>query len=66
MQVVLCLCYFHDLCIINSTKLLCGHFQIIFANVSTKEHDPVSLNDVATPFELQFSYSVKWIQTPCV
>ncbi|CAH1776014.1 unnamed protein product [Owenia fusiformis] len=37
--------------------------QIIFANVSTKDTPPVSLEDVVAPFEVTFTYSVKWHET---
>ncbi|KAJ7350992.1 Transmembrane 9 super member 1 [Desmophyllum pertusum] len=40
--------------------------QIISANVSTANHQPVSLDDVQLPFKVQFTYSVMWssINTP--
>ncbi|XP_052763793.1 transmembrane 9 superfamily member 1-like isoform X2 [Mya arenaria] len=34
--------------------------HIIYANVSTKEKEPVSLDDVTAPLEVAFTYSVKW------
>lgn len=37
--------------------------QIIFANVSTKEQAPVGLDSVSAPFEVSFTYSVKWTKT---
>ncbi|XP_041361751.1 transmembrane 9 superfamily member 1-like [Gigantopelta aegis] len=37
--------------------------HIIYANVSTKEQPPVSLDGVTTPFEVAFTYSVKWHET---
>ena len=37
--------------------------QIIYANVSTKEQSPVSLDGVSAPFEVAFTYSVKWIES---
>ena len=38
-------------------------FQIIFANVTTKDHAPVSLDGVSAPYEVAFTYSVKWYKT---
>lgn len=40
--------------------------QIISANVSTTNHQPVPLDDVELPFEVQFSYSVTWSSTKWV
>ena len=37
--------------------------QIIYANVTTKEQAPVSLDSVTSPYEVVFTYSVKWIKT---
>ena len=37
--------------------------QIIYANVSTKEQAPVSLDEVSAPLEVAFTYSVKWYPT---
>ncbi|KAJ8321886.1 hypothetical protein KUTeg_000357 [Tegillarca granosa] len=37
--------------------------QIIFANVSTKEQAPVALESITAPFEVAFTYSVKWYKT---
>ncbi len=37
--------------------------QVIFANVSTKERSPVTLDGVTAPIEVTFTYSVKWIPT---
>ncbi|XP_023930008.1 transmembrane 9 superfamily member 1-like [Lingula anatina] len=37
--------------------------QIIYANISTKEHEPVNLDDAVAPFEIRFTYSVKWHPT---
>ncbi|KAL5014817.1 hypothetical protein ScPMuIL_009087 [Solemya velum] len=37
--------------------------QIIFANVSTKEQPPVSLDNINVPVEVAFTYSVKWHET---
>ncbi|XP_046560989.1 transmembrane 9 superfamily member 1-like [Haliotis rubra] len=37
--------------------------NVIYANVSTKEQPPVSLDSVTTPFEVAFTYSVKWHMT---
>ncbi|XP_076457031.1 transmembrane 9 superfamily member 1-like [Babylonia areolata] len=36
---------------------------IIYANVSTKEQMPVSLDGVTAPIEVAFTYSVKWHKT---
>lgn len=38
-------------------------FQIISANVSTANHQPVSLDDVQLPLKVQFTYSVMWSST---
>ncbi|XP_074656952.1 transmembrane 9 superfamily member 1-like [Tubulanus polymorphus] len=35
--------------------------KIIFANVSTRDQAPVNLDAAKTPFDVIFSYSVKWI-----
>ncbi|KAK6167869.1 hypothetical protein SNE40_021800 [Patella caerulea] len=37
--------------------------HIIYANVTTKEISPVSIDSVPTPFEVAFTYSVKWYQS---
>ncbi|KAK2181171.1 hypothetical protein NP493_408g01013 [Ridgeia piscesae] len=37
--------------------------QIIYANVSTKNKSPVSLEGVSAPFKVTFTYSVKWTET---
>jgi len=37
--------------------------RIIFANISTKERAPVSLDGVLAPVELTFTYSVQWNPT---
>ncbi|ELT97180.1 hypothetical protein CAPTEDRAFT_172435 [Capitella teleta] len=37
--------------------------QVIYANVSTKDRSPISLDGVVEPFDVQFTYSVKWHQT---
>ncbi|XP_064652360.1 transmembrane 9 superfamily member 1-like [Lineus longissimus] len=37
--------------------------QVIFANVSTREQAPLSLDGVTGPFEITFTYSIKWIPT---
>ncbi|CAF3623424.1 unnamed protein product [Rotaria sordida] len=38
--------------------------QIIYVNISTKEHPPVSLDDEAiVSIKLEFTYSAKWYQT---
>ncbi|XP_048590054.1 transmembrane 9 superfamily member 1 isoform X2 [Nematostella vectensis] len=37
--------------------------QVISANVTTKDHDPVNLDDVEVPFKLKHTYSVTWKQT---
>ncbi|ESO96693.1 hypothetical protein LOTGIDRAFT_174735 [Lottia gigantea] len=37
--------------------------HIIFANVTTKEVSPVNIDDVPTPFEVVFTYSVKWYKS---
>ncbi|KAH3748748.1 hypothetical protein DPMN_183198 [Dreissena polymorpha] len=37
--------------------------HIIYANVSTKEKEPVNLDDVTAPLEVAFTYSVKWHST---
>jgi len=37
--------------------------QIIYANVSTKDLQPVSLTDAQPPFEVLFTYSVHWHRT---
>ena len=38
--------------------------QIIYANVSTKDKQPVSLPSSAeAPFNIQFTYSVRWHPT---
>ncbi|XP_069106868.1 transmembrane 9 superfamily member 1-like [Argopecten irradians] len=34
--------------------------QIIYANVTTKEQAPVGLDSVTAPFEVAFTYSIKW------
>ncbi|VDH93407.1 transmembrane 9 superfamily member 1, partial [Mytilus galloprovincialis] len=37
--------------------------QVIYANVTTKEQAPVSLDGVTAPYEVVFTYSVKWMKT---
>lgn len=37
--------------------------QIIYANVSTKEQLPISLDEVSAPYLVAFTYSVKWHPT---
>jgi len=37
--------------------------KIIYANVSTKDQPPVSLDEVNAPMEVAFTYSVKWFHT---
>lgn len=37
--------------------------SIISANVSTSNHQPISLDDVEVPLEVDFTYSVSWIET---
>ncbi|XP_005109383.3 transmembrane 9 superfamily member 1 [Aplysia californica] len=37
--------------------------HIIYANVTTKEQLPISLDGASTPMELAFTYSVKWVST---
>eukprot|EP00058_Branchiostoma_floridae_P011604 XP_002597092.1 hypothetical protein BRAFLDRAFT_105034 [Branchiostoma floridae] len=37
--------------------------QIISANVTTRGHDPLSLDEVEAPLELTFTYSVSWKET---
>ncbi|XP_019641595.1 PREDICTED: transmembrane 9 superfamily member 1-like [Branchiostoma belcheri] len=37
--------------------------QIISANVTTRGHDPLSLDEVEAPLELTFTYSVMWKET---
>uniref|UniRef100_T1ITP6 Transmembrane 9 superfamily member n=1 Tax=Strigamia maritima TaxID=126957 RepID=T1ITP6_STRMM len=36
--------------------------KIIYANVTTKDHDPVKLDDI-DELEVTYTYSVKWIET---
>lgn len=38
-------------------------YQIIAANVSTKDYQPVKLEDGVGPVEVTFTYSVKWSPT---
>ena len=38
-------------------------FQVIFANVSTKDRSPVTLDGAAAPLDITFTYSAKWIPT---
>ena len=40
--------------------------QIISANVSTANHQPVPLDDVELPFDVHFTYSVLWSSTQWV
>ncbi|XP_071508029.1 transmembrane 9 superfamily member 1-like [Diadema antillarum] len=37
--------------------------QIIFVNVTTRDKQPVSLDDVTPPLQVQFTYSVTWHET---
>ncbi|XP_071958712.1 transmembrane 9 superfamily member 1-like [Antedon mediterranea] len=37
--------------------------QIIYANISTRDRQPVSLDDVTTPLDVKFTYSVSWHDT---
>ncbi|KAK2147230.1 hypothetical protein LSH36_563g03039 [Paralvinella palmiformis] len=37
--------------------------QVIYANVSTKDRSPISLEGQTAPMEVPFTYSVKWIPT---
>ncbi|XP_077990163.1 transmembrane 9 superfamily member 1-like [Glandiceps talaboti] len=37
--------------------------QIISANVSTREHQPTSLDEVEAPLDVKFTYSVTWKET---
>ena len=45
------------------SDLFLSFFQIISANVSTANHQPVSLDDVQLPLKVQFTYSVMWSST---
>lgn len=49
----------------NGIRNICIYFffQIISANVSTANHQPVSLDDVQLPLKVQFTYSVMWSST---
>ena len=40
--------------------------KIIYANVTTQDSQPVNLDDAVAPFDLTFTYSVKWIKTEYV
>ncbi len=46
-----------------SNTMIFFFWKIIFANVSTKERTPTSLDGVVAPVELSFTYSVHWIKT---
>lgn len=37
--------------------------HIIAANVTTKDHQPINLDNVQVPIEITFTYSVKWIKS---
>lgn len=35
--------------------------KVIYANVSTKDKAPINIDDAKEPFDITFTYSVKWI-----
>ena len=39
------------------------NFQIIYANVTTSNHQPISLDGIQAPLEVEFTYSVSWTPT---
>ena len=50
-------CLYSDECAFNI------FFQIISANVSTANHQPVALDDIELPYNVEFTYSVLWSST---
>ncbi|PFX14376.1 Transmembrane 9 superfamily member 1, partial [Stylophora pistillata] len=39
------------------------YFEFVLANVSTANHQPVALDDIELPYNMEFTYSVMWSST---